>query len=266
MNIEWIFLFIALGALVGFLAGLLGAGGGGILVPILATIFAHLGTSINLSVHLAIGTALACMIVSSIASSRAHNSRGNIEWKIVISMAPGIICGALLISRFATHVHSTVISLCFSLMMALIAWQYFVDWQPKASSKSSSMAEMMCVGLCIGGISALVAAGSGFLTIIYLGYRSVDIKRAVGTSAAIGLPIAVAGTIGYALGGWSETANYPYTLGFIYVPAFFAISIASYIAAPIGARLALRFSAGNLKKVFAVFALGMSIKMFISTM
>ena len=265
LHLEWIVLYVTLGSLVGFLAGLLGAGGGGILVPVLAPIYVYQGITNDMSVHLAVGTALACMIISSSSSVRAHTSRGNVDWKIVRSMAPGIIVGAFIVTRLAAHVHSAVISLCFALMMGFIAWQYFFDWQPRTIGKPASRGEMLGVGTGIGMISALVAAGSGFLTVIYLGFKKVDIKRAIGTSAAIGLPIAVAGTIGYLLGGWSATADTPYTLGYIYVPAFLSISITSSIAAPIGARFAHRLPGLYLKRVFAVIALAMAIKMLISS-
>lgn len=260
-DIEWIVLYIVLGAFVGFMAGLLGLGGGGILVPLLASIFTLQDMSADNVVHLALGTSLACMIISSTASIRAHASRGAIMWRVVGGMAPGIIAGAFLAAHTATKLNPVYITIFFALFMALIALQIFFNWQPKPSKKSTTFRGLLMTGAGIGYVSALAASGGGFLTVTYLSYKNLDIKRAIGTSAAIGLPIAVTGTAGYMMSGWSITLSNPYTLGFIYMPAFLAISIASAIAAHYGAHCSHRLPEASLKKTFAVISLLLSIKM-----
>jgi len=261
LSIEWILIFILLGSLVGFIAGLLGAGGGGILVPLLATIFSLQGISSDRVIHLALGTALACMIVSSIASLRAHASHGAVIWKVVYGMAPGIIIGAFFTSRLASYVNSIYIAIFFSAFMALIALQLFLNWKPKASDKAVNFRGLFLAGTGIGSVSALAAVGGGFLMVTYLSYKNFDLKKAIGTSAAIGFPIAIAGTLGYMINGWSSTANTPYTLGFVYLPAFIAVSIASVIAVPLGAKFAQRLPDIYLKKILAVISLLLSVKM-----
>lgn len=263
-NIEWIALYILLGTFVGFMAGLLGVGGGGILVPLLASIFIYQGMAVDNVVHLALGTALACMILSSTASIRAHASRGNVVWKVFYGMAPGIMLGAFFTTRIAAYVNSVYIALFFAIFMAFIAAMMFLNWQPKASTTPTRLRDLFLVGTGIGSISALAAVGGGFLTVTYLSYKNVPMKKAIGTSAAIGFPIAIAGTIGYTLSGWSITLGDPYTFGFIYVPAFLAISITSFIAAPYGARCAHSLPDAHLKKIFAVISLALSIKMLFS--
>lgn len=263
-GVEWVLLYIALGVLAGFMAGLLGLGGGGILVPLLASIFTYQGISVDNVVHLALGTSLTCMIISSTASIRAHASRGAVVWRVVGGMAPGIILGAFLVTQVAANVNSAYIALFFVLFMTLAAGQMVLNWQPKPSQKPTTFRGLIVAGVGIGSVSALAAVGGGFLTVAYLGYKNVDIQRAIGTSAAIGFPIAITGAVSCMISGWSKTLGDPYTLGFIYVPAFLAISIASSIAAPYGARCSHSLPEAYLKKIFAVISLVLSIKMLVS--
>lgn len=263
-DIEWIVLYIALGVFVGFMAGFLGLGGGGILVPLLASIFIYQGMSVDRVVHLALGTSLACMIISSSASIRAHASRDAVVWPVVRGMAPGIIVGAFLTTQVAAYINSTYIAIFFALFMALIAGQMFFNWQPKPSQKPISFRGLIVAGVGIGSVSALAAVGGGFLTVAYLGYKKVEMKQAIGTSAAIGFPIAITGTIGFMMSGWPKTLSDPYTLGYFHVPALLAISIASSITAPYGARCSHSLSEACLKKIFAAISLVLSIKMLVS--
>ena len=266
MSIEWILLYLLLGSFVGFIAGLLGAGGGGILVPLLVTIFTYQGVPIEHVVHLALGTSLACMIISSTASIRAHASLGSVVWKVVYGMAPGIVVGALLITRFAASTNPVYIAIFFSVFMAIVAAQMFFNWKPKASQTPTTCRGLFFVGSGIGAISALAAVGGGFLNVTYLSYKNIEMKKAIGTSAAIGFPIAIAGTLGYMINGWSKTQTDPYTFGFVYIPAFLAISIASVIAAPYGARCAHGLPEKKLKRIFAAISLLLSIKMLYSVL
>lgn len=264
LNIEWVLLYLTLGAFVGFMSGLLGVGGGGLLVPLLASIFIYQGLSSEAVVHIALATSLACMIITSASSVRAHSVRGTVVWDIVKGMTPGIMMGAFMATQVASHVNSAYIAMFFSLFMALVALQTFLKWQPNPSKQPRTLFRLIIAGIGIGSMSALAAVGGGFLTVVYLGYKNLDIKRAIGTSAAIGLPIAITGTIGYMINGWAITADKPYTFGFIYIPAFLAISIASAISAPYGVRCSHSLPEAKLKKVFAIICLALSIKMLVS--
>ncbi len=263
-GIEWLVLYLLLGAFAGFMAGLLGLSGGGILVPLLASLFMWQGMEADKVVHLALGTALTAMVVSSSASTRAHAARGTVMWRVVGSMAPGIMLGAFMISQMAANIHASWIALFFTVFMALVAGQLFVNWQPKPSTKPMTLFGLMMAGMGIGSASALAAVGGGFLTVVYLGYKNVEMKKAIGTSAAIGLPTAITGAVGYMLSGWSETSGSPYTLGYVYVPAFFAISLASVVAAPYGVRCSQGLPEAHLKKIFALVSLALCIKMLVS--
>ncbi|ACT47172.1 sulfite exporter TauE/SafE family protein [Methylotenera mobilis] len=264
LSIEWILLYLVLGAFVGFMAGLLGVGGGGILVPILVTIFSYQGVGQESVVHLALGTSLACMIISSSSSIYAHASRGTVVWKVVYEMVLGIVLGAFLVTHLAADVNPTYIAIFFALFMALVAGQMFLNWKPKPSTNPTKLRSLFVAGTLIGMVSSLAAVGGGFLAVTYLSYKNIDIKKAIGTSAAIGFPIAIAGTVGYMISGWSKTLNEPYTFGFIYLPAFLVISIASFIAAPLGASCSNNLPEARLKKIFAIVSLILSVKMLFS--
>lgn len=264
VGIEWVLLYPVLGAIVGFLAGLLGLSGSGLLVPLLSSIFCYQGINSDIAVHFALGTSLACMITLSTASFQAHASRGTVDWKIVSGMAPGIILGSFLVAKFAANLDSVYIALFFSLVMALLAAQMFSDWQFRPSAKPICVHGLIFAGFGIGSISTLAAVGGGFLTITYLGYKNIDIKKAIGSSSAIGLPVAITGSVSYMISGWSNTVNSPHALGFIDVPAFLAISISSFITAPYGALYSHRLPTVYLKKLFAMIALALSLKMLIT--
>lgn len=179
-------------------------------------------------------------------------------------MALGIIIGTFLTTRLAAHVNSVYIAVFFALFMALIAALMFLNWKPRISTSPTRFHNLFLVGIGIGCVSALAAVGGGFLAVTYLSYKNIGIKNAIGTSAAIGLPIAVTGTVGYMLSGWSQTSGLPYSFGFIYIPAFLAISLASPITASYGASFAHSLPETHLKKIFAVLSLALSIKMLFS--
>ena len=262
--LEPLSIYLLLGAFVGFMAGLLGVGGGGILVPLLASYFACQDWPADHVVHLALGTSMAAMIVSASASTRAHAAKGMVAWSAVKSMAPGIIVGALLTTQIASHFSSSYIAIFFAAFMALISLQMFVNWSPTPSNTPSTFTSLFFTGGGIGSVSALAAVGGGFLTVAYLTYKNTEMKKAVGTSAAIGLPIAVAGTLGYIVSGWSTTSRHSFTLGFVYLPAFVAISLASFITAPYGARLSQRLPNASLSRIFGIVTLALSAKMLYS--
>ncbi|WP_116473473.1 sulfite exporter TauE/SafE family protein [Zobellella maritima] len=264
LSIEWLLLYALLGTLVGFMAGLLGVGGGGILVPLLAAIFAHQGFEAEHVIHMSLGTALTCMILTSAASVRAHASRKAVEWHLVARMALGIMVGAFLASQLAAHLAPVYIALFFALFMALVAIQMFINWQPSAPRSRLTATGLVGAGIGIGSVSALAAVGGGFLAITYLNYKNITMKKAMGTSAAIGLPIAIAGAAGYMLSGWADTSGVPYTLGYVYVPAFLVLSVASMLAAPYGVRCSHRLPESSLRKVFALLSLLLSLHMLLS--
>lgn len=260
LSFEWLLVFAALGCLVGFMAGFLGIGGGGLLVPLLLSIFTYQGIAQHQVVHLALGTALACMIITSFASLRAHALKGSVHWRLALGLAPGIMLGAFCMGHFSSALNPLLIAIFFAAFMMLIAVQMLFNWQPKTAPGTPKVHQLLIIGVGIGALSALATVGGGFLTLSYLTYKNIAIKKAIGTSAAIGLPIAVAGTLGF-MSSPAEEFNVPGVIGFVYWPAFAFIALSSLFAAPLGVRCAAKIAPINLKRAFAGISLLLSAKM-----
>jgi len=264
IEIEWVLSFLLLGSIVGFIAGLLGVGGGGIMVPMLMFIFLQQGIHIDNVMHLALGTSMASIIVTSFSSMLAHQKHKAINWRIVKLMSIGVIIGTFSSTFLASHLSSLYLAMFFTAFMGYIALKMLFKKQTKHAVKDIDNNSLLISSTGIGAISALVSIGGGSLTVPYLTSKNIDIKKAIGTSAAIGLPISIAGTLGYLINGWNNEFEYNHSLGFIYLPAVLLISITSFIAAPYGAKLAQRLPINILKKIFAFLLILLSLKMLLS--
>jgi uncharacterized membrane protein YfcA len=243
---------LSLGAAAGFIAGLLGVGGGLIIVPILALIFTRQAVSDSIIMHLAIGTSLATIVFTSISSVWAHHRRGAVRWVEFFRLTPGIIIGAWLGAAIADSLPTAGLRIFFGLFELFVAIQMSLGLKPKPHRTLPGNAGMLGAGHVIGAVSSIVGIGGGTLTVPFLVWCNVSIREAVATSAACGLPIAIAGAIGYLVTGWHDIHLPEYSLGFIYLPALLGISSASILFAPLGARMAHRLPARRLKQVFAV--------------
>jgi uncharacterized membrane protein YfcA len=261
---EWLLAYLALGTFTGFLAGLLGVGGGGVLVPLLAMMFAAQGFADDHLMHLALGTSMATIVFTSLSSFRAHHKHGAVLWPVVRAMAPGLVLGTLAGAQLATQLPSRALAIFFALFMAYTAAQMLLNIKPKPARALPGNAGLFGVGAGIGGISSLVAIGGGGLSVPFLTWCNVKIQNAVGTSAALGFPIAVAGTIGYMVNGYGamQEGGLPAgSFGFIYLPALAGTVIASVVVAPLGVKLAHRLPVATLKKIFACLLLALVAKM-----
>lgn len=261
MTPEWIIAYLLLGAFVGFFAGLLGVGGGGIMVPVLTTMFAAQGFPHEHLVHLALGTSMAAIVVTSLSSLRAHHAHGAVRWDIVRGIAPGVLAGTFAGTFLASRVASGPLAVFFGCFMAYVSLQMILNVKPKPSRELPGTAGLAAVGGGIGVVSALVAIGGGSLSVPFMTWCNVKMQNAIGTSAAIGLPISLAGAIGYLINGWGTEGLPAVTVGFVYLPALVAISLVSYFTAPVGARLAHRLPVATLKKIFAGVLILLSAKM-----
>lgn len=261
IDIQWFMAYLALGAVVGFFAGLLGVGGGGIMVPALTAMFATQGLAFEHLVHVALATSMAAIVVTSASSLRAHQKHGAIQWPIVKSITPGILLGTFGAALLAAYIPSLPLAIFFVVFMAYVAVQMWLNVKPKPSRQLPSPLGLSGVGLIIGGVSALVAIGGGSLSVPFMTWCNVKIQQAIASSAAIGLPIALAGTLGYLVSGMGVEGLPKYTFGFIYLPAAASIALVSVFTAPLGAKLAHQLPVATLKKVFAVLLIGLSLKM-----
>ena len=266
MGIEWIVAFLALGAVVGFMAGLLGIGGGGIMVPMLTTIFLAQGIPVEQVVHMALGTSMASIVMTSFASMRAHHKKGAIQWDIVKVMAPGVIIGTFAATFLATYMKSSQLAIFFAIFMAYVSIQMALDKKQKPSQGVVTSQKLFGAGTFIGVISALVSIGGGSLTVPFLIWQNIDLKKAIASSAAIGFPLSIAGTVGYMINGMMQTGQAGMLLGFVYFPAVILISLVSFFTAPLGAKMAHTLPVSKLKKIFALLLMALSIKMLTSVL
>jgi uncharacterized protein len=261
MELEWLAAYLVLGAFVGFFAGLLGVGGGGIMVPMLTTLFAAQGFPHEHLVHLALGTSMAAIVMTSIASLRAHHAHGAVRWDIVRGVTPGVLLGTFAGTFIASRVASAPLAIFFACFMAYVAVQMVLNIKPKPSRELPDSAGLAGVGAGIGLVSALVAIGGGSLSVPFMTWCNVKMQNAIGTSAAIGLPIALAGAAGYLVNGWGAASLPDWSVGYVYLPALLLVSLVSSFTAPFGARLAHRLPVGILKKIFAAVLILLSVKM-----
>nr|WP_246128548.1 sulfite exporter TauE/SafE family protein [Pleionea sediminis] len=245
------------------MAGLLGIGGGFIIVPVLLFLLPKSGVPADILMHACIGTSLATICITSISSFRSHHKRGSVDWQYFKLLVPGIVVGALLSGVVADFLASDVLAYIFGAGAMVMALQIWFSKQPEAAVEKSGAMTIFAVASGIGCGSGLVGIGGGSLVVPYLHYLGERITRCVGTASACGLPIALAGTASYVVMGWN--ASMPeFSLGYIHLPAFLGIIVASSLTAPLGVRLAHWLPAQQLKKVFAVFLLLVGIRIIIN--
>jgi uncharacterized membrane protein YfcA len=241
-----------LGVCTGFLAGLLGIGGGMIMVPFITIILTHRDVAPDLSVKMAIATSMATIIFTSVSSVRAHHRRGAVRWDLVKGLAPGIVIGSFVgsLGVFAL-LKGAYLALIFGLFVAFSATQMFLDRKPKATRQMPGTAGQLGMGSFIGFLSGLVGAGGGFISVPFMTWCNVAIHNAVATSAALGFPIAVANVVGYVIAGQSVANLPPASFGYIWLPGLLVIALCSVFTAPLGARAAHALPVHRLKRVFA---------------
>ena len=256
---EWLATYLAaylaayllLGLATGVVAGLLGVGGGLVMVPVLTTLFAQQGFPPAYNMHLALGTSLAVISPTSIASLRAHHAHGAVDWTLFRHITPGVLLGGLLGGAVIAQVPSGALKLFFVAFLLYAATQMWFEFRPKPSRALPGRWETVGVGSLIGAVSSWVGIGGGTLSVPFQIWCNVPLHRAIGTSAAIGLPIAIAGSVGFFASGQSVSGLPSGSAGFLYLPAVLTLAVATSFTAPWGATLAHRLPVHRLKKLFA---------------
>jgi uncharacterized membrane protein YfcA len=251
LEIQLVVELLVMGAIAGFLAGLLGIGGGMIMVPFMTMILTAKGFHEDVVVKMAVATSLATICFTSLSSVRAHHQRGAVLWPVVRLLSPGIVLGSLIGAQLAVAMPTQMLSLFFALFVAYSATQMLLDKKPQPSRTLPGKLAMLGMGHVIGLISSLVGAGGAFVSVPFMTWCNVKIHQAVATSAALGFPIALAGTLGYVWAGWSLPAMPEGAVGYLYLPGLLIIAMASMSTAPLGARTAHRMDIRPLKRAFA---------------
>lgn len=245
-------LYMLVGAVAGILAGLLGIGGGLVIVPMLTFSFVAQGVPIEHILHMALGTSLASIIFTSISSLKAHHSRGAVIWPAVMRITPGILVGTFFGSWIAAQLSTNFLKIFFAVFLIWVATQMLLGIKPKAARELPGNPGMFGAGGTIGIFSSLVGIGGGTLSVPFLVFHNTAMHKAIGTSAAIGLPIALAGACGYIVNGLGAEGLPAGSIGFIHLTGLLGIVTASVFTAPLGARLAHSLPVAKLKKIFAV--------------
>jgi uncharacterized membrane protein YfcA len=258
---ELILMCLAAGAVAGLLAGLFGVGGGLVIVPVLVAIFEMQGFDSSIHMHLALGSSLATIVMTSSSSVIAHHRKRAVDWAVFKLLAPGLVFGALLGAALADFVQSEHLRIAFGIGEILVAINML---RPKSSTAGRSLPGglgLSSAGGVIGTLAAMGGIGGGTFMVPYLSWCGMQMQRVVATSAAGGLPIAIAGASGYAIVGWNEAALPAHSFGYLYLPGILGIITASVVVAPVGAHLAHKLPADKLKLAFAALLAGLGIKL-----
>ena len=258
MDVSLILAFVALGCVIGFLAGLLGIGGTMVMVPILTIIFTHEHFPREHMVHIAVATAMATIVFTSLSNMHAHNRHGAVLWPVVWRLVPGILLGSLIGPLIVSGMSALLLASVFALFAAFSGAQMIWGKVPKATRELPGRFGLIGAGTGIGILSGMIGAGGAFVTVPYLERCNVKIHNAVATSAALGLPIAAAGTVGFIVTGLRQTGLPAHSLGYVYLPALLCIAAASMLFAPTGAKLAHRWPVKKLKYAFGCMLFGVA--------
>jgi len=258
LSLSIICKYLLTGSVAGFLAGLFGVGGGLIIVPALLAIFFVQGFDPAVSMHLALGTSLATIILTSISSTRAHHAHGAVQWDIVRQMALGLLLGGLLGALVVKQLQSQSLQVIFAVFEIIVAIKLLTSVNKNTSNNTSAYKKLwsktafVISGVFVSAISAVVGIGGGSLSVPLLRGLGVSMQQAVATSAALGLPIAISGTLAFMWIGSANDGLPRYSLGFVYLPAFVGLGLMSVLFAPFGARIAHKLPDKVLQTTFAV--------------
>jgi uncharacterized membrane protein YfcA len=262
---DFLLYYVLIGLLAGFLAGLLGIGGGLVFVPALVVLFSAQEFSETVIMPLALGTSLAAIVFTSLSSAAAHHARRAVNWQALRGMTPGVVSGAFLSAAIAAHVPSTWLKLVFAVYAALAATQLLCDLKPLAPRSLPGRAGLIAAGCVVGGVSGLAGAGGAVTCIPLLVWWSIPARSAIGTAAAIGIPVSVGGTAGYIVGGWPLESLPAASLGFVYLPALILMVAASMLTAPVGARVSHALPVPALQKLLATVLYAITVRMLLGS-
>lgn len=253
---------LLLGVVVGLLAGMLGIGGGMMLVPFMTLLLSQRGVDGGMAVKIAIATSGATILFTSVSSLMAHHRLGSVRWPLVLRFAPGILLGGLAAGAGALSViKGRWLAIIFAAFNLIMAWRMLRGGQAQAGRPLPGTAGLVGAGAVIGFLSGLLGAGGAFLSVPFMTWCSVPMRQAVGTSSALGFPIALAATTGYVIGGWNLPPVVPGTFGFLYLPGVLVVALASVAFAPLGARAAHRMPVDKLRRLFALLLMSLAAYM-----
>jgi len=259
--LSTVLLYLVLGAGAGLTAGLFGIGGGLLIVPVLIFVFELQNVSPDILTHAAVATSLATIVITSTSSVIAHHKKGAVQWQLFKPLSIGILLGAIIGVNTAALLSGATLQLIFAGFAFIVAIQMAFGVKPSTGNVAASNTTLASAGTVIGWASAIFGIGGGTLTVPFLTWKNIQMQKAVATAAACGLPIAVAGALTNIYVGWGSQLMPPWSIGYIYLPAFLGIIITSTIFAKLGAKLAHSLPSDKLKKIFAIFLFFVSLRL-----
>lgn len=244
--------YLLAGACAGLIAGLFGVGGGVIVVPVLIVVFEAQHFPPEVLTHMAVGTSLATILFTSISSVWHHHRLGSVHWILFRPMSAGIVLGSTLGVMTVLQLDGELVKKLIGGFAVLVSLKMFLQARHESSRPLPGSITLVPAGIVIGWVSAIFGIGGGTLSVPFLSRYELAMKRVVGSAAACGLPIAIAGTATNVVMGIGLPARPEWSLGYIYVPAVAGIVLTSIVFAKVGAGLAHRLPAERLKKLFAL--------------
>ena len=254
-------IYLIVGAFVGLLAGLLGVGGGTVIVPILDITLPMQHVNNSVVHHMALATSMANIMFTSVTSARSHSKRGSVRWDVVKAMTPGLLLGTLGGTFIVSSIPTVPLKVVFCVFLTYTAFQMILDIKPKGTRHLPGFCGLFLFGTFVGVVASFVGIGGGVIIIPFLTMCGLPMINAIGASAAMGFPIALAGTIGFIYNGWGHVALPDYSLGFVYLPALAGLVVASMLITPYGVKLSHALPIKTLKRCFGVLLLVMVARM-----
>ena len=250
-----------LGSFSGILAGLFGIGGGIIIIPAFFYIFAYLGFPDEILSHMVLGSSLGVIVFSSLSSTLSHHSKGAVDWSLIKLVAPSIVIGSGLGGLTAGYLESNTLQGLVALFLVVASIQLIFEFPPPPQNPRTNLLGPVVAGGGIGWLSGVFGIGGGIFSVPYFYHRGLKMMNAIGTSAACGIPIAIAGSISYILIGQDSKILPDNSIGYVYLPATVIVGIMSSITAKYGVNIAHRMKQKKLRIAFAFLVMIMAINL-----
>lgn len=258
---------VATGLIAGVLAGLFGIGGGIVIVPVLESALGFVGVDPAIRMHCAVATSLATIIPTSVSSARAHHVRGAVDIVIVRRWSVYVLIGALAGAWVASGLHSRTLALVFATLALIVAIKMvLLPTTRNITDRVPAGPAVAIIPASIGALSSMMGIGGGTFSVMTLSLFGEPIHKAVGTSALLGLMIAIPGTAAYVLAGWGDPRLPPVSLGFVNALGFALIAPVTWLVAPVGARIAHAFSEKKLAIAFGIFLVIVAARLYYRTL
>ena len=261
-NIEIILIMLAVGSFTGFVAGLLGIGGGMIIVPVVLWVLQMQGLGdLEHAQHLAVGTSFAVMVFTMFSSMLAQHRKSMVDWKVVRRMAPAMVAGVFIGSFIAKHISNEGLQIFFVIFTTLVALKTLSGMKPKSSRSLPGPLGLNMIGALFGIISSWVGIGGGSLSVPFMLYCNIPVQKAVAISASLGWFIALTGAAGYLISGWQVAGLPAGTLGFWYLPVAAILAVATIVFAPLGVKVSHKLPPEKLRLAFGILLLVIAARM-----